>query len=132
MESKESLIGYTPDGREVHDFDRECEVMVLEGDSEDLSEAADYLNYEHSFSSVTSILFFPKDEEGQTQAEYLNDHMLEHIQPISFLECAFIGVTHYGAFVYDLDKALAVVGDLKNIEPIIEVYDYTPIFVKRI
>ncbi len=132
MENNDALVGYTIDNIKVYDFEKLAVSLIEAGDADNFEDASDYLRHETSFYSgkISYILFYPKDNENQTQAEYKETHMEEDMNDIDGLDEAFVGVTSYGAFVYDYKKSIDVFGSLEKLKSVTNELCYTPVFLK--
>ena len=131
----DALVGVTTNRRAVYNYERMVEWLVGEEGFEDDIEAMEWIDYNTLravpyFGSKAPVIFYPKDHEGQSAAEYLIDHCFddETILVEGLDEC-FLGVTSDGLPVYDFDMA-------EKLMPGVTEQDYVtlenpPVFVKR-
>lgn len=107
-----AVIGSTAEGNLVLNFDSMVDVLMSSGDFEDLSEAQEYIDWNASFGNSTvknpSIILYPKYDE-ETGSEYAKEHGNEDSLTIDYVDSAFVGTTHGGAFCYDLSLAISIV-----------------------
>lgn len=108
-----ALVGVASDGRAAYDYELMVEYLVNEEGYEDEFEARDWIEYNTLraipyFGTGAPIVFYPKDYEGQSASEYLEDHCLqEEVNLIEGLDDCFIGITADDSPVYDFDLAEA-------------------------
>lgn len=131
----DALVGVTTDRRAVYDYERMVEWLVGEEGFEDDIEAMEWIDYNTLravpyFGSAAPVIFFPKDYEGQSAREYLEDHSMEdEVYLLDGLDDCFLGLTADDSPVYDFDLAEAK-------EPGVTEQNYVlletpPVFVKR-
>ena len=130
----DALVGVTTDKRAVYDYDLMVQWLVEEEGFDDDIEAMEWIDYNTLravpyFGNAAPVIFFPKDYEGQSASEYLEDHcMQEEVGLIEGLDDCFLGLTADDSPVYDFDLAEAM-------EPGVTQRDYVlletpPVFVK--
>ena len=130
----DALVGVTTDKRAVYDYDLMVQWLVEEEGFDDDIEAMEWIDYNTLravpyFGNAAPVIFFPKDYEGQSASEYLEDHcMQEEVGLIEGLDDCFLGLTADDLPVYDFDLAEAM-------EPGVTQRDYVlleapPVFVK--
>ena len=106
-----ALVGVTTDGRAAYDYELMVEYLVNEEGYEDEFEARDWIEYNTLraipyFGTGAPIVFYPKDYEGQSAVEYLDDHCFDdETTLIEGLDGCFLGVTSDGSPVYDFEMA---------------------------
>ena len=110
----DALVGVTTDRQAVYDYDRMVEWLVGKEGFEDDIEAMEWIDYNTLravpyFGSKAPVIFFPKDYEGQSAKEYLEDHSMEdEVYLLDGLDDCFLGVTPDGSPVYDSALAEAM------------------------
>lgn len=131
-----ALVGVTTDGRAAYDYDLMVKYLVEEEGYEDEFEAREWIEYNTLraipyFGPGAPIVFYPKDYEGQSAAEYLDDYCFDdETILIAGLDDCFLGVTSGGSPVYDCNLAEARIHgvsaeDYSDLE-------YPPVFLKRL
>ena len=131
----DALVGVTTDKRAVYDYDLMVQWLVEEEGFEDDIEAMEWIDYNTLravpyFGSTAPVIFFPKDYEGQSAREYLEDHSMEdEVYLLEGLNDCFLGVTPDGSPVYD--SALAEAMDPGVTERDYVLLENPPVFVKR-
>ena len=110
----DALVGVTTDRQAVYDYDRMVEWLVGKEGFEDDIEAMEWIDYNTLgavpyYGSAAPVIFFPKDYEGQSAREYLEDHSMEdEVYLLDGLGDCFLGVTSDGSPVYDFALAEAM------------------------
>ena len=110
----DALVGVTTDRRAVYDYDLMVQWLVEEEGFEDDIEAMEWIDYNtlravSCFGNAAPVIFFPKDYEGQSAREYLEDHSMEdEVYLLDGLDDCFMGVTSDGSPVYDSTLAEAM------------------------
>ena len=106
-----ALVGVTTDKRAVYNYDAMVSWLVEQEDFEDDIEAMEWIDYNTIraipyFGSTAPVIYYPKDYEGQSAMEYLEDHGCDdEVCLLSVLEDCFLGISMDNAPVYDFAQA---------------------------
>ena len=107
----DALVGVTTDKRAVYNYDAMVEWLVEQEEFEDDIEAMEWIDYNTIraipyFGSTAPVIYYPKDYEGQSTIEYLEDHGCDdEVCLLSVLEDCFLGISMDNAPVYDFAQA---------------------------
>lgn len=116
-----ALIGVTNTHRAVYDYELMLEFLLSKEGFSDYLEASEWIDYNTlgSLSSCdrhTPIILYPKLYETQTALECALDMGYEEgaVYIIPELDSAFLGISHSGAAVYDLEAAEEILQGISN------------------
>ena len=107
----DALVGVTTDKRAVYNYDAMVEWLVEQEEFEDDIEAMECIDYNTIwaipyFGSTAPVIYYPKDYEGQSTIEYLEDHGCDdEVCLLSVLEDCFLGISMDNAPVYNFAQA---------------------------
>ena len=107
----DALVGVSTDKRAVYNYDAMVEWLVEEEGFEDDIEAMEWIDYNTIraipyFGSTAPVIYYPKDYEGQSALEYLEDHCFDdEVCLLSTLDDCFLGISMDDAPVYDFALA---------------------------
>ena len=107
----DALVGVTTDKRAVYNYDAMVEWLINQEDFEDDIEAAEWIDYNTIraipyFGSTAPVIYYPKDHEGQSAMEYLEDHCFDgDVHLLAGLDDCFLGISMDDAPVYDFAQA---------------------------
>ena len=107
----DALVGVSTDKRAVYNYDLMVEWLINQEGFDDDIEAAEWIDYNTIraipyFGSTAPVIYYPKDYEGQSTIEYLEDHGCDdEVCLLSVLEDCFLGISMDNAPVYDFAQA---------------------------
>ena len=130
-----ALVGVTNTHRAVYNYELMLEFLVSKEGFSDYSEAAEWIDYNTlgslpSFGGRSPIILYPKLYDEQAALECALDMGYEEgdVYIIPELDSAFLGLSHSGAAVYDLEVAEEILQGISNSNFYTE--NTPPIFMK--
>lgn len=116
-----ALVGVTNTHRAVYDYELMLEFLVSKEGFSDYLEAAEWIDYNTlgslpSFVDRSPIILYPKLYDEQVALECALDMGYEEgaVYKIPELGSAFLGLSHSGAAVYDLESSEEIIPGISN------------------
>ena len=116
-----ALIGVTNTHRAVYNYDLMLEFLVSKEGFSDYTEASEWIDYNTlgalpSFGGRSPIILYPKLYDNQAALECTLDMGYEEgaVYIIPELDSAFLGLSHSGAAVYDLESSEEILQGISN------------------
>ena len=132
-----ALVGVTNTHRAVYNYDLMLEFLMSKEGFSDYTEASEWIDYNTlgsipSFGGRSPIILYPKLYDEQTALECALDMGYEEgaVYIIPELDSAFLGISHSGAAVYDLEVAEEIISGVTESNFYTE--NTPPIFMKTL
>ena len=132
-----ALVGVTNTHRAVYNYDLMLEFLVSKEGFSDYTEASEWIDYNTlgslpSFGGRSPIILYPKLYDEQAALECTLDMGYEEgaVYIIPELDSAFLGLSHSGAAVYDLELSEEILQGISNSNFYTE--NAPPIFMKTL
>ena len=116
-----ALIGVTNTHRAVYNYELMLEFLINEEGFSDYTDAAEWIDYNTlgslpSFGGRSPIILYPKLYDEQSALECALDMGYDEgdVYIIAELDSAFLGLSHSGAAVYDLEAAEEILQGISN------------------
>lgn len=130
-----ALVGVTNTHRAVYNYELMLYFLINEEGFSDYLDAAEWINYNTlgslpSFGGRSPIILYPKLYDEQAALECALDMGYEEgaVYIIPELDSAFLGLSHSGAAVYDLERSEEILQGISNSNFYTE--NTPPIFMK--
>ena len=132
-----ALVGVTNTHRAVYNYELMLEFLVSKEGFSDYIEASEWIDYNTlgslpSFGGRSPIILYPKLYDEQSALECALDIGYDEgdVYIIAELDSAFLGLSHSGAAVYDLEAAEEILQGISNSKFYTE--NASPIFMKTL
>ena len=132
-----ALVGVTNTHRAVYNYDLMLEFLVSKEGFSDYTEAAEWIDYNTLgslpfFGGRSPIILYPKLYDEQTALECTLDMGYDEgaVYIIPELDSAFLGISHSGAAVYDLESSEEIIPGISNSNFYTE--KASPVFMKTL
>lgn len=129
-----ALVGVTNTHRAVYNYELMLEFLVSKEGFSDYTEASEWIDYNTlgslpSFVDRSPIILYPKLYDEQVALECTLDMGYDEgaVYIIPELDSAFLGLSHSGAAVYDLERSEEIISGVSSRIFVCE--KETPIFV---